>query len=480
MNERRERVDKEKDFSAWFDYILQEAQLVDSRYGVKGFVVYRPNAMRIVKKIYSLLERELEATGHQQVLFPLVIPLSAMRKESEHIRGFEDQVFIISEASGGELDEKLVLRPTSETAVYPMCSLWIRSYQDLPLKMYQSVAVYRRETRATRPLLRAREFLWVETHDLFATEEEAKAQVMEDLEIAKRVYEKLGIAYIVAEREPFDRFPGADNSYAYDALLPNGHVLQVGTTHLLGQHFTKAYDVTFLDKRGERRVPYSTCFGPGVSRILAALIATHGDDRGLVLPFGMAQYDVVVVPIPYRGGEPEVEEKAKRLGQALGRDGYAVYVDISEETPGSKYYRWELKGIPVRLEVGKEEVREGTVTVFRRDTGTRVKVRDSELKETMKRLKKEIPERLRERAWENLGKRLVKAGSREDVLRQASEGMLILAPFCGERECAEEIKSQTGGYEVRGRDVNDESTPSQPCAWCGRPAKRRVYLARAF
>ncbi len=169
MSERK--ADKAKDFSQWFDSVLEQAQLIDSRYGVKGFVVYRANAMRICRRIYEMLEYQLEANGHQQVLFPLLIPFSSFKKETEHIKGFEDQVFIIGEAGGEELDEKLVLRPTSETAIYPMYSLWLRSYQDLPFKFYQSVAVYRRETRATRPLLRGREFLWIETHDVFATAE---------------------------------------------------------------------------------------------------------------------------------------------------------------------------------------------------------------------------------------------------------------------------------------------------------------------
>jgi prolyl-tRNA synthetase len=480
LSEKRRAIDKATNFSAWFDYMLEEAKLVDSRYGVKGFVVYRPNAMRIVKRIYRMLEEGLEATGHQPVLFPLVIPLSAMKKEAEHIKGFEDQVFMIGEAGGEELEEKLVLRPTSETAIYPMYSLWLRSYSDLPFKAYQSVAVYRKETRATRPLLRGREFLWVETHDVFVTAEEANKQVLEDLEIAKNVYDQLGIAFIVVEREPFDRFPGADSSFAYDALLPDGHVLQIGTTHLLGQHFTKTYEVSIADARGARITPYSTCFGPGVSRTLAALIATHGDNGGLVLPFGLAECDVVVIPIPYRGVEKKVEKKAKEVAASLSSEGYSVQVDDSEMTPGKKFYKWELKGVPVRIEIGQKEVAEGTVTLFRRDLRERTKVKEGDLPATLEKLKGQVISELRDRAWKNLKERLVEVRDRDDLLRHSSEAMVLKACFCGRKECADEIKESTGGYEVRGRGLEDSSKPDAPCVWCGQPAVRRVFLAKAF
>lgn len=474
------RVDKGSDFSEWFDSILESAELIDSRYGIKGFVVYRANAMRICKRIYGMLERELEEKGHQEVLFPLLIPFSSFRKESEHIKGFEDQVFIIREAGGEELEEKLVLRPTSETAIYPMYALWLRSYQDLPFKFYQSVAVYRRETRATRPLLRGREFLWIETHDVFPTAEGGREQVKEDLEISKKVFDGLGLAFIVAEREEFDRFPGADSSVAYDALLPDGHVLQIGTTHFLGQHFTKAYDVTFLDASGARKVPFSTCFGPGVSRILAAVVATHGDNNGLVLPFGLSEYDIVVVPILYKGVEEKVTERARGVAAELLAKGYSVFLDDSDLTPGKKYFRWETKGVPVRVEIGQREVEQGTITLFRRDTKKRTSVPAGELVKAIEDLKGGIIGELRARAWRTLEERLVVVKDRESLKAASEKLSIIKAPFCGSRECADSIKEATGGYEVRGRDFNDDSKPESGCVWCGGRDAHTAYLAKAF
>jgi prolyl-tRNA synthetase len=472
--------DKTKEFSRWYDEVLVKAELIDIRYGVKGFVVYRPNAMLIVRKIYDMFEEELMKKGHRQMLLPLVIPLSNLRKEAEHVKGFEKQVFIIERAGGEALEQKLVLRPTSETAIYPMMALWIRSYKDLPMKLFQSVAVYRHETKATRPLLRGREFLWIETHDAFASPEEARAQIREDLEIAKRVYDRLGLAFLVVEREPYDRFPGAESSFAYDALMPNGNVLQIATTHYLGQKFSKPFEVTFLDEKGEKRNPYTTCFGIGISRSLAAMILTHGDGYGLILPFGMAVYDIVIVPILYRGKEADVMDKARRVESLLKGKGYSVKLDDSENTPGDKFYRWEMLGVPVRLEIGSREVSEGTVTVFRRDLRKREKVKEEELIERLERLREELVVVLRERSWKTLKDRLVRVSTKEELLRMAEDGKIIITNFCGREGCADEIKAATKGYEVRGKRVDEEVEPWGNCVWCGKEAKRAVVLAKAF
>lgn len=471
---------KEKEFSKWYDEVLKRADLIDIRYGVKGFVVYKPNAMKMIKKIYRMFEDELEKTGHRPVLFPVVIPFSFFKRESEHIKGFEKQVFLVERAGGDRLEEKLVLRPTSETAFYPMFSLWIQSYKDLPMKLYQSVAVYRYETKATRPLLRGREFLWIETHNVFPSEEEARNQIKEDIEIARRVCERLGLAFIVVEREPYDKFPGAVNSYAYDALLPNNHVLQIATTHYLGQNFSRAFNVRFMSPEGSYETPHTTCFGPGISRILAAVILTHGDDFGLVLPFGFAVHDVVIVPIPYKGVENEVYKKSRSVYESLRRAGYDVVLDDEDLTPGEKYYKWEMLGVPVRIEIGRREASEGYVTIFRRDTRTRIRVSDEELLDKITELREDILRVLRERAWKKLEDSIKSAKSRDEVLALAARGKIIRTNFCGRESCARDIKEVTGGYEVRGRRIDVDEEPDGPCSWCGEPASRVVYLAKAY
>ena len=471
---------KSDDFGKWFDYVLSEAELLDVRYGVKGFVVYRPNAMKIVARIYRMLEGELERAGHRQVLFPVVIPLSNMKKETEHVKGFEDQVFMIERACGEELQEKLVLRPTSETAVYPMVALWVRSYGHLPLKMYQSVAVYRHETKATRPLLRGREFLWIETHDVFPTEKEAEEQVLQDLDVEKRVCQELGLAFMVADREPWDKFPGAEYSYAYDVPLPDGHVIQIGTTHYLKDKFTKAFDVSFLGRDGKWETPVSTCFGPGVGRMLAAVIATHGDDGGLVLPFGMAEHDVVIVPIQQKGQEESVKSKCAELLDKIGGAGYDCALDDSDRSPGSKFFAWEVKGVPLRVEVGPKEVAERKVTVFRRDTRTRETMGEEDLLARMGELKGDMLKTLARRSQDLLREKQKRATTRAEVTDLAAGRYIIKMGFCGERGCADEIRKATDGYEVRGRALDESAKPSGNCAWCGRPALRTVYVADAY
>ncbi|HUH99737.1 MAG TPA: aminoacyl--tRNA ligase-related protein, partial [Nitrososphaerales archaeon] len=335
--------DKFQRFGEWYDMVSERAELADVRYGVKGFVVYRPNLMHIVREIYETLERNLIAKGHKVMLFPLLIPHKNLLVEKDHVKGFEKEVFFV-ESEEDSSEDRLFIRPTSETAIYPMYALWIRSYRDLPFKAFQSCAVYRHETKATRPLFRGREFLWIESHNVFSTRKEAESQLTEDLDITKKTFEEFGLPFLTIEREPFDRFPGAERSLAYDVPLPDKQVLQSATTHLLGQRFTRPFEVTFLSAQGEKMVPESTCFGPGVSRLAALVVSVHGDEYGLVLPFKAAAVQVVVVPIR---NEPALVEYARGLADMVAKAGYRTRIDDGGETAGEKFYKWEMLGTPV-------------------------------------------------------------------------------------------------------------------------------------
>ena len=252
-------VSKEENFSEWFTQVLTRADLIDQRYGVQGFIVHKPWAMRIIKEIYKMFEEELEKTGHEPVLFPLVIPEEYFEKEKEHVEGFKPEVFWVTEAGDEKLDRRLALRPTSETAFYSMYSLWIKSWRDLPLKLYQCVSVYRYE-KHTRPFIRGREFLWIETHCAFATHEEALKQVEQDMENSRKViWDKLGIPFLFLRRPPWDKFAGAEDTYAADTIMPDGRVLQISSTHDLGQRFAKAFEIKFVDKDGKWKYAWQTC-----------------------------------------------------------------------------------------------------------------------------------------------------------------------------------------------------------------------------
>lgn len=469
--------DKEKEFSEWYSEILERAELVDIRYNVKGFVVYRPNLMRIINLVKEELERGLTENGHQQVMFPLVIPMSYLKKEEQHITGFEAEVFKLQIEEG---EEELALRPTSETAFYPMYSLWIHSYRDLPLKLFQTVTVYRKETRATRPLIRGREFYWIEAHDAFKCKEEALAQVSEDIEITKEALRKLGLAFFVVEREEWDKFPGAERTYAFDCLMPDGRVLQIATTHYLGTKFSVPFEIMYLAEDGSRKNVHQTCFGPGISRIAAAVIAVHGDEFGLVLPFDVAPTQIVVIPIPKEGQEKEVFEKSAEIGKRLRDIGLRTEVDNSDARPGAKFYRWELVGTPVRIEVGEKEVREGNLTFFRRDTRKRWKVREDRLEQEALFLKQDILDHLTQKSMERMRNSMERVNDRTQLLKACEEEKIVLMNFCCRAECASELKEKTKGYEIRGRIVDAEEKVWAKCAWCGREAREVAVLARAF
>ncbi len=482
MSELGITVKKSENFSEWYTQVLQKAELVDLRYNVQGFIVHRPWLMRIIKNIYRLFEEELERTGHEPVLFPLVIPEENFEREKEHVEGFKPEVFWVTEAGDEKLDRRLALRPTSETAFYYMYSYWIKGWRDLPLKLYQSVSVYRYE-KNTRPLIRGREFLWIEAHDAFATREEALKQIEEDMENSRRViWEKLGIPFLFLRRPPWDKFGGAEDTYAADTLMPDGRVLQVSSTHDLGQRFAKAFNVVFLDRDGEKKYVWQTCYGPGVWRIAAALIAVHGDDKGLVLPFSVAPVHVVIIPIFYKEKDKgPVMEKAHRLKKTLEEAGYRVIVDDREErTPGWKFNDWELRGVPVRLEIGRREANGGYVTLARRDTGEKERVEDGKLVERIKAIEVEFLKNLQERAKRFFEENIVDAKSREEVEKALKERKIVRMPFCGREDCAADLKEATDGGKVRGTPLDLKEGDYGRCAWCGRPARMVVYVAKSY
>jgi prolyl-tRNA synthetase len=475
-------VKKSENFSEWYSQVLMKAELVDVRYNVQGFVVHRPWLMRIIKAIYRFFEEELEKTGHEPVLFPLVIPEENFEREKEHVEGFKPEVFWVTEAGDEKLERRLALRPTSETAFYYMYSFWIQSWRDLPLKLYQSVSVYRNESN-TRPLIRGREFLWIEAHCAFATHEEALRQVREDMENSRKViWEKLGIPFLFLRRPPWDKFAGAEDTYAADTLMPDGRVLQISSTHDLGQRFAKAFNVMFLDRDGQRKYVWQTCYGPGIWRIAAALIAIHGDDKGLVLPFSVAPIQVVIIPIYYKDVDKErVLGKARRVEEVLRSAGYRARVDDREGyTPGWKFNDWELRGVPLRAEIGVREVEGGVVTLCRRDTGERIVVRDEELVERVRELEEAILENLKARAKKFFEESIVEARSREEVARALESGKIVKMPFCGREECAMDLKEATNGGKVRGTEIDFVEGDYGTCAWCGGKARQIVYVAKSY
>ena len=363
---------KKVDFSEWYNELLWRAEIMDVRYPVKGLYVWFPYGFAIRKFVYQRL-RELLDQDHQETLFPLLIPEQEFMKEAEHIKGFENEVYWVTHGGTTPLDVKLALRPTSETAIYPMYALWVRSHADLPLKLYQIVNTFRYETKQTRPMIRAREITsFMESHTVHATWDEAEAQVESEIVLTREFYRSLCIPIIISKRPDWDKFPGADYTIAVDAIMPNGKTLQIGTVHHLGEHFSKTFSISYEDKNGEQKLVNQTCYGIS-ERCIAALISMHGDDKGLILPPVAAPVQAIIVPITIGKRHEDVMAAAEQLHKDLTAAGVRVKLDTRDMRPGAKYYWWELRGVPLRLELGPRDLDAGKVMAVKR-TGEKTSI----------------------------------------------------------------------------------------------------------
>ncbi|MBD3405828.1 MAG: proline--tRNA ligase [Candidatus Lokiarchaeota archaeon] len=478
-------ISKEENFPDWYTEICKVAELADIRYGVKGFTPFLPWSVMSMEIMFDFLEEALHRKGHLPMIFPTVIPESNLTKEADHVDGFTPQVFWIKDyGADGELEERLALRPTSETALYPMYSLWIRSWRDLPLKRYQRASIFRSEVKSTRPFLRGREFLWIESHNVFASHDEAKDQVMEDLETTKEIVTGIyGVPVMVFKRTQWDKFPGGLNTYAADTLMPDGKVIQLPSTHDLGDNFARAFDIQYLDENNETRYAYQTCYGPAISRIYGAMISVHGDDKGLRLPYTVAPYQVIIVPIYKSKNEAEVMEFARKIESELHEAGIRVYLDARDTTPGWKYNFWEMKGAPIRVHIGPREVRDDKVMLFRRDLMKREPVSSTGLIEEIKQLGEAIDKTLLEQAESKFEGLVVDADSIGTIIDALDKGKIARVEFCSTDmdgyDCAGRIEERTSG-EIRGTRIDTDESPQGVCVICGKVAKEIVYIARSY
>ncbi|MCE4612149.1 MAG: proline--tRNA ligase [Desulfurococcales archaeon] len=474
----------QSDFPRWFDWIIEEAEVYDyGRYPVKGMGVWMPYGFQIRRRVLDILRDILDSTGHEEVLFPLLIPDHLLRRESEHIRGFEGEVYWVTHGGFEELDVKLALRPTSETSITYMETFWIKSYKQLPKKYYQVVSVFRYETKATRPMIRLREVTtFKEAHTVHDSFEDAERQVLEAIDAYKKLFDSLGIPYMISRRPDWDKFAGALYTIAFDTIMPDGRALQIGTVHLLGQNFTKAFDFRIQLADESLDYPWQTSYGVS-DRVIATLIAVHGDDRGLALPPTVAPIQVVIVPIPSGSDEDRraVIEAARQVAGELEASGVRVRVDDrEEERPGAKFYYWEKKGVPLRIEVGVREAREGYLTVARRDTLEKVKVPRSGVVEAVKRLLDDVEKRLEERAKSFFRERVVRTHSLEEAREwvEARRGIAEV-PWCGVEECGLKMEEETGAKAL-GSPWPREPVEGAKCPVCGRDAVTWLRLARTY
>lgn len=477
-------VSKEEDFSGWYTELINKAELADIRYNIKGFVVYREWATITIKKMYAKYEKCMEDKGHMPLTMPSLIPESNFLLEADHVEGFAPEVFWVTEAgSSGKLAERLALRPTSETALYQMYSLWIRSYKDLPFKRYLSCQVWRYEGKATRPFFRGREFHWIEAHNVFATMEDAMDQVKEDMETTyQMLQDECCIPIIFFQRPEWDKFAGAIHTFAADALMGSGKVLQLPSTHLLGQNFAKPFNIKFIDKDGEETYGYQTCYGPAQSRNYGAMIAYLGDNNGLILPFDLAPIQIIIVPIIYKGKEKIVLEKANEIFSIL-KERYIVKIDDSDESAGNKFYYWELKGVPIRIEIGPKDIENNQVVIVKRHDGQKFFVKENDLKEFIGNLADNYTKEIKEKSMIDFESQIEVAYEKDAAIEAINNGKIVCCGFCsidlaGEH-CAEVVEKDIGGF-VRGRGVDEEKHEFATCLICGNPATCTVYIAKSY
>lgn len=468
----RQRMKKSEDFSEWYNEIVERANLTDKRYPVKGMNVWTPYGWKIMQAIDAHIRQEFDATNHQEVCFPLLIPEDQFAKEKEHIKGFDAEVFWVTHAGLNPLDVRLLLRPTSETAMYPIFSLWVRSHADLPLKTYQIVNTFRYETKQTRAFIRVREIHFFEAHTCHVDFEDAERQVREDFEIIARLAKKLCLPYKLLKRTDWDKFPGAFYTVGIDTLLPNGRSLQLGSIHQYAENFSRPYDIKYEDEKGEHRYVHQTTFGMS-ERLVGAIVAVHGDDKGLVLPPEVATIQVVIVPVLAKGETEKISAAARELFEELKKAGVRVHIDERDVRPGVKYYDWELKGVPLRLELGPRDLEKNAVTFVRRDTGER-STRDR------KRVVEEVQEELNAIARDML-ERATKEMERGIVTVDSLEGLpekMIRTGWCGSEACGHEIEARSD-MNILGTPVDGEKY-SGNCVICGKPTETVVYLAKAM
>ena len=468
------KVKKSEDFNEWYNEIVELADLCDKRYPIKGMNVWKPYGWKLMNHVDQLIREEMVKTDHQEVNFPLLIPESSFKKEEEHIEGFGSEVYWVTHAGLNKLEERWLLRPTSETAMYPLFSLWVRSHADLPLKTFQIVNTFRYETKQTRAFIRVREIHFFESHTCHVDFKDAENQVKEDKEIAKRLFGKLSLPFLFNKRPDWDKFAGAYYTVSLDVLMPSGRTLQLGSIHQYRDNFAKPYNIKYETEDGKHAYCHQTTYGMS-ERILGALIGIHGDNKGLVLPPAVVPVQVIIVPILFKGKEKVVLDACKSLDEKLKDSGIKSYVDERDITPGNKYYDWELKGVPIRIELGPKDLEKGHMVLVRRDTGQKISIPNDKLTKVVK----ETLENISKSLYENAKKILEKNMHRVKTIEKAKDLKgIVEIPWCGNQDCALEIENILDGNTL-GEPIENPRC-EESCPVCGKSAKTWMRYAKSY
>ncbi|MCK5690683.1 proline--tRNA ligase [Myxococcota bacterium] len=480
-NKKPERITpRAEDYSKWYHDVIRQADLAEHAEVVKGAMVIKPHGYGIWERIQRTLDEMFKATGHENAYFPLLIPESFMKKEAEHVEGFSPELAVVTHAGGKKLEENYVIRPTSETIIGHFFARWIESWRDLPLLINQWANVMRWELR-TRLFLRTGEFLWQEGHTAHANHDEAKEEVRKMLEIyAKFAEEWMAMPVVMGEKTDGERFAGAVSTYSIEALMQDGKALQAGTSHDLGQNFGKAFDVKFQNKEGEMEYVWQTSWGVS-TRLIGALIMTHSDDQGLVLPPRLAPVQVAIIPIFRKGADEDaIREAGEKIATELREAGISVKFDTRDYRPGYKHFEWEQKGVPIRLEFGPRDLESNTVMMKDRLASEKVSWPLEGLVERVKNHLEEFQNNLLKRAQERMDESTIEVDSWDEFKKifEGNNSRFVMAHWDGTTESENKIKEETKAT-IRCIPFNSKEEAGS-CILSGKPSTKRVLFAKSY
>ncbi len=474
-------VSKNDNFSEWYTQVVVKAELADYA-PVKGLIVLRPDGYSIWESIKESLDKKLKETGHRNGFLPVLIPESLLGKEKEHFEGFNPEVFWVTHSGDSEIGDRLALRPTSETLAYSLYSKWIKSWRDLPLKINFWNTALRAEIKGTKPFLRTSEFLWQEGHTVHTAKDEAEKEVADILELYKKtIEEELAVPVITGKKSEKDKFVGAVYTNTLESLMPDGKALQMGTSHFLGQNFSKPFDVKYLGENNVETFAWQTSWGVSW-RLIGGMIMTHGDDKGLVLPPKVAPIQVVIIPIYYSKEDSEnVLKEASWIKHLLSEDGIRVHLDDRDQlTPGFKFHDWELKGIPIRIEIGPKDIAKSQVVLVRRHDQTKTTIRYhsgiaqlEEVKDELKNIQKEMFDT----AKKILDDKVVRVSEYKQFKEELENGKMIDCSWCGNQTCEDKIKEETGADL---RVIPSGNTKAETCIYCKNSGTTNALFAKGY
>ena len=476
--EKGEITKRSDDYAQWYLDVVEAAELAEHA-PVKGCMIIRPHGYAIWENIQMILDVKLKETGAKNAYFPIFIPQSFLSKEAQHVEGFAPECAVVTHAGGKKLDEPLIVRPTSETIMYDAFSRWIQSYRDLPLIINQWSNVVRWELRP-RLFLRTTEFLWQEGHTAHATEKEADEKARQMLDVYREFVESYAaVPLICGRKSESEKFAGADATYTIEAMMQDGKALQAGTSHMLGQNFSKAFNVKYLNDKSEWEYVWQTSWGL-TTRLIGALVMVHSDDKGLVMPPKIAPIHVVIIPVWV--GEKEqtsVFNKAEEIAKNLKKEGLMVEMDKRDMRPGPKFFDWERKGVPVRLEIGPKDLASKSVVVVRRDTGEKESVKDKEIAKYVVEILEKIQKNLFDKALKFREDNTRPVDSWEEFKKVLEDkGGFLLAHWCGDAKCEAKIKEETKAT-IRCIPF-DQKKEKGRCVLCGGESEGRVIFAKAY